>query len=183
MLRTRRFATAALAFVALFLTACGSGAGAGRTEPAARTDRSELKPLRFRAETLDGDTFDSSNYVGKVPVAFWAWAPWCPTCNREAPTVHDAIARFGDRVTFVGVPGRDSTDKMRIFVQRHDLGMIPHVIDGDGALWRRLGVPGQPMWVLVAADGEVQRFFGVLDDAALQRALVRLAATRAGPAD
>ena len=185
MPRTRRFATATLAFAVLALTACGSGGGTASTstDDASPTDESELKSLRFRAETLDGDMFNSSKYVGKVPVAFWAWAPWCPTCNREAPTVHDAIARFGDRVTFVGVPGRDSTDKMRIFVERHDLGMIPHIVDGDGALWRRLGVPGQPMWVLVAADGEVQRFFGVLDDAELQRALVGLAATSAPAAD
>lgn len=177
VLRRNRLGIAALGFVVLAATACGSGDDAARTraERAAKPNRSELKALRFRATTLNGATFDTSDYVGKVPVAFWAWAPWCPTCNREAPTVHDAIERFGDRVTFVGVPGRDRTDAMRVFVQRHDLGMIPHVVDADGGLWRRLGVPGQPMWVLVGADGEVQRFFGVLDEADLQRALSRLA--------
>lgn len=134
----------------------------------------ELDPFRFEAMTLDGGTLDTGELVGQRRVAFWAWARWCPTCSREAPTVAAVVDRFAYRISFVGVAGRDDEAPMRAFVERHALTTIPHVVDRDGELWRRLGVPGQPMWVLVATDGTVRRFVGLVDEAMLSAALDEL---------
>lgn len=166
---------------ALLILAClGFGACGSPTEDTTAEAAAELADFRFSAEALDGSTVETGEVVGRRPVAFWVWAPWCPTCNREAPTVNAVAERYGDRVAFIGVPGRDSTGPMRVFVERHELGNFPHAIDTDGSLWSRLGVPGQPAWVLVGVDGSVTRRFGLVAEEVLTRDLDEMlaAATR-----
>ena len=57
----------------------------------------------------------------------------------------------------VGVPGGDSQDAYRSFVAKHDLGNMPQVANEDGDLWVQLGVSYQPRWILVRADGSIER--------------------------
>lgn len=57
----------------------------------------------------------------------------------------------------VGVPGGDSQDSYRNFVAKHQLGDIPQVSNEDGELWGQFGVSSQPRWVLVRADGTIER--------------------------
>lgn len=174
-----------LAAVAVTAAACGPGAeppvggpdlsAPSKTSAPRDIDAKDLESLRFTAETLGGGSVDTHELIGRHPVAFWAWAPWCSSCNREAPTVRDALARHGASIRFVGVPGLDETTKMQIFVDRHQLGAIPHAVDRDGDLWRRLGVRGQPTWVLVNRAGNVQRFFGLVDATELDERLREIA--------
>ncbi|SDJ77596.1 AhpC/TSA family protein [Nonomuraea maritima] len=70
--------------------------------------------LRFTTRTLDGQTFRGESLAGR-PIAFWFWAPWCPKCRAEAPTVKAAAAQHGD-VAFVGVAGLDTEAAMKEFV-------------------------------------------------------------------
>lgn len=183
---SRRRLTAVLAAVAVTAAACGPGAappaGAPNLPDPSKTiaprdiDAAELESLRFTADTLDGGSVDTAELIGRDPVAFWAWTPWCSSCNREAPTVREAISRHDASIRFVGVPGLDETARMQVFVDRHELGGIPHAIDRDGDLWRRLGVRGQPTWVLVDRSGNVQRLFGLVDAAELDERLREIAA-------
>ncbi|HET9442546.1 MAG TPA: hypothetical protein VFO65_04440 [Acidimicrobiales bacterium] len=72
--------------------------------------------------------------------------------------------QYEGRVQVIGMPGRDSLDAMRGFVERHGLGSVPHAVDGDGKLWARLGVRYQPTWIFVnGADGEATIEFGDFD--------------------
>lgn len=49
------------------------------------------------------------------------------------------------------------------FVARHDL-TFPQVDDGPGAIFARYGVPYQPAWVFIGADGTTIRIQGSLAD-------------------
>lgn len=136
---------------------------AAPSEVPASTPPGDEAPLDFTARRLSGGTFDGTEHRG-TDVVLWMWAPWCPQCNREAPHVADAIDRFGDRVTFVGVPGHDSDDAHEAFVEEHGLDEIPHVVDEDGSLWGRFGITYQPAWVFVDEDGTSQVVAGGLYD-------------------
>ena len=70
----------------------------------------------------------------------------------------------------MGIPGGDSLDAFKGFVSSYGLEDIPQIPDETGDLWRQFGVSSQPRWVLVRADGSVERGGGgipgdIVDDA------------------
>ena len=82
------------------------------------------------------------------------WASWCGPCKAEAPLLHDAAARYGQRVQFVGVDILDSLDGARSFIADHAIS-YPSVFDPPGAIRDSLGMLGQPVTVFYDANGKV----------------------------
>jgi thiol-disulfide isomerase/thioredoxin len=117
--------------------------------------------LRFTANTVDGKDFSGESLAGR-PAVLWFWAPWCPKCNAEAPTIAEA-ARTAGNVAFVGVAAQDELSAMREFVQKHDLGSFPHLADTDAAVWQRFGVTYQPAYAFVSSDGTIEMETDQLD--------------------
>lgn len=137
----------------------------------AGSHEAQAAALSFTAPDLAGGEIVGSSLAGQ-DVVLWMWAPWCPTCNREAPTVHEVTLEYGDRpITFVGVPGKDTQDAMREFVTEHDLGHMLQAVDETGELWRMYGVGYQPAWVFINEDGEVTTHAGELAGDELRRRL------------
>ncbi len=82
-------------------------------------------------------------------------------------------ARQHPDIEFLGVAGRDETGPMREFVNQYGIE-FPNLVDDDGSLWRRFGVPGQPAWVFVSASGEVRRVLGAPSERELELILENL---------
>jgi thiol-disulfide isomerase/thioredoxin len=169
------------------LAGCGGGnqpeAGSGPTSPSP-TGTSSSRPaddaatgasatsetpapavpeqLRFTANTVDGKEFSGESLAGK-PALLWFWAPWCPNCQAEAPTIAEA-AKKSTGVAFVGVAAQDEVPAMRDFVDRFDLGSFPHLADTDAAVWRRFGVTYQSAYAFISSDGTVEMETSNLDD-------------------
>jgi thiol-disulfide isomerase/thioredoxin len=146
----------------LVATACGSQAPSAPvaqqpTMPSGPPPAAAAVPeqLRFTASTIDGASFDAASLAGK-PAVLWFWAPWCPTCNAEAPGLREVAEANAGTVTFVGVAGLDDAPAIQQFVQKHSLGTFTHLVDADGALWRRFGVTHQPAYAFIDATGEVK---------------------------
>jgi thiol-disulfide isomerase/thioredoxin len=110
--------------------------------------------LAFTAPAVGGGEVDGADVAGH-PVALWFWAPWCPTCNREAPEAARLAHEYGDTVRFIGVAGLDDLGEMEDFVATHDVGHFPHAATEDGELWVHFDVSYQPAWIILDADGEV----------------------------
>jgi thiol-disulfide isomerase/thioredoxin len=117
--------------------------------------------LRFTAQTVDGKEFSGESLAGK-PALLWFWAPWCPKCQAEAPTIAEA-ARTASGVAFVGVAAQDEVPAMRDFVARFDLGSFPHLADTDAAVWQRFDVTYQPAYAFVSSDGTIEMETDQLD--------------------
>jgi thiol-disulfide isomerase/thioredoxin len=161
--------------VVLLATACGSQAPSAPSDPSAGSGTtiaqqstvpsgSSESPtaaaavpeqLRFTASTVDGASFDAANLAGR-PAVLWFWAPWCPTCNAEAPGLREVVGANAGTVTFIGVAGLADVPAMQQLVQKHSLGSFTHLVDADGALWRRFGVTHQPAYAFIDATGKIQ---------------------------
>jgi len=180
-----RPALVAVISTALVLTGCGDQPDAGgaptpttsiKTTPAGQPSddarasttsitappRNVPEQLDFTAQTVDGKEFAGASLAGK-PAVLWFWAPWCPKCQAEAPTIAEAARDAGD-VQFVGVAAQDEVPAMRDFVRRFDLGAFPHLADTDAAVWRRFGVTYQPAYAFISSSGDVQVETDQLDE-------------------
>jgi thiol-disulfide isomerase/thioredoxin len=156
----------------LALTGCGSQTAAGGV-PTPATSHSQTsddasasatagtatpppvpEQLDFTAQTVEGKGFSGASLAGK-PAVLWFWAPWCPKCQAEAPTIAEA-ARAAGGVQFVGVAAQDEVPAMRDFVDRFDLDSFPHIADTDASVWQRFGITYQPAYAFINSSGDIQ---------------------------
>jgi cytochrome c biogenesis protein CcmG, thiol:disulfide interchange protein DsbE len=107
----------------------------------------------FSAPTLDGETLALDDLEGR-PVLLNFWASWCVPCEDEAPMLRRAVARYGDRVAFVGINIRDARSDATEFVDRYRLD-YPHVRDDALTIYSDYGLTGQPESFLIDAGGRI----------------------------
>jgi peroxiredoxin len=149
-----RVAVSAIAVLALGigLTGC-SGADKNDTSTAGSSSSQSSRLLNFSAKTIDGADFAGSSLTGKKAV-LWFWAPWCPTCQKEAPDLQRAATAHPD-VTFVGVAAQDQVSAMRDFVTKYGLTFV-QLADTDAAVWALYDVTHQPAFAFLGSDGNAQ---------------------------
>ncbi|WP_402461795.1 TlpA family protein disulfide reductase [Isoptericola aurantiacus] len=107
----------------------------------------------FTATTLDGGTFEGSSLEGS-PAVLWFWAPWCPTCIMQIPTVTGLAEDYGDDVAVVGVGGLDDAAAISDMAEKNISG-ITHLVDDAGEVWQHFGMTQQSTFVVLDADGEI----------------------------
>ena len=74
----------------------------------------------------------------------------------------------------IGVAWNGSTESMGEFVDRHGITFTT-LVDDDGSLFAHFGVPAQPAFVFVGADGSVDGMLGSMGDDELSERLEALA--------
>lgn len=111
MLGRRAFLVGSLA---LALSGCGRPGSANPGYVTGEGVIEQIQPQNRRAlgpitgHTLEGESFDSRDFDGKVLVVN-IWGSWCPPCRKEAPGLRRVWAETRDRgVQFVGVDVRDN---------------------------------------------------------------------------
>jgi thiol-disulfide isomerase/thioredoxin len=127
--------------------------------------------LAFTATTLTRETFDGTDLAGK-PAVLWFWAPWCPTCRAQIPTVSGIGEEYAGRVNVVAVGGLDTQDEIEALAGRID--HVTHLVDDEGAVWKHFRVTAQSTYTVVDADGEIVSE-GYLDDGAIEDLVAALA--------
>jgi thiol-disulfide isomerase/thioredoxin len=177
----RLIASLATAAAAVILAACGSQSEPS-TAPAApeATTAATAAPatkavpaqLQFTAKTLEGEDFAGESLLGK-PAVLWFWAPWCPTCQREAPMVGRIAEANGD-VAFVGVAALDQVPAMQEFVAKYPVKSFSHLADTDGAVWAKFGVTSQPAYAFIDANGDIDVVKGSVPEAELTERVTAL---------
>ncbi|MFA4080963.1 redoxin domain-containing protein [Mycobacteroides salmoniphilum] len=109
--------------------------------------------LNFNAKTIDGADFAGGSLTGKKAV-LWFWAPWCPTCQKEAPDLQKAAIAHPD-VTFVGVAAQDQVSAMRDFVTKYGLTFV-QLADTDAKVWALYDVTHQPAFAFLGSEGTAE---------------------------
>ncbi|GAB3164362.1 hypothetical protein GCM10027059_20330 [Myceligenerans halotolerans] len=150
-----------------------SGSDTGDGDAADAGSGADVDPAAwdFSAETLDGGTFDGTSIAG-TPTVLWFWAPWCPTCRAQIPTVTGLAERYDGEVEFVGAGGLASGDEIRDLAD--DIPHITHLVDVDGVVWSKFGVTAQSTYAVIDENGEVVAD-GYLDNGTLEDLVADLA--------
>lgn len=126
---------------------------------------------------LDGRAVDLGQFIGRKPVFLEFWATWCPICEELLPRVRTARARYGDRVTFIGVnvAVNQTRDRVRRYLRQHDVP-FQVVYDEEGVSTRAFDAPQTSYIVIVDAEGKVA-YTGVGTEQKFEDALARVTAT------
>jgi thiol-disulfide isomerase/thioredoxin len=125
-----------LAIAVVLIAGCASAPVTARSGSDTRTALQNVgvvTQLQFAAKTVDGKDFFGQSLAGK-PAVLWFWAPWCPICQREAPSV-GRVAQANPAVTFVGDAAEDHVSAMRDFVSKYQLRFFTHLADVDASVW------------------------------------------------
>ncbi len=165
-----------LMFVTVAVLAGCAGGQSATTATSPGAGQAASEQLRFASKTLDGKDFSGESLAGKAAV-LWFWAPWCPNCQREAPTVASAARANAGKVEFIGVAARDELAAMQGFVTEYQVGSFQHLADLDASIWRRFGVTRQPTYAFISPDGSVEVVKDQLSEAQLADRLRQLTAS------
>ncbi|EFV12586.1 thiol:disulfide interchange protein [Segniliparus rugosus] len=168
-----RFVALVPVLAAFASAGCSHADPAGGSNPAAASAAGHAAPaqLRFSAKTLDGADFSGETLAGK-PAVLWFWAPWCPTCQREAAMVAK-VAAAHPGVAFVGVGARDSLPALQDFVSKHSL-TFTQLNDADSKVWAQFGITRQPAYAFVGPNGSVEVVKDSLSEEELNRRIAAI---------
>jgi thiol-disulfide isomerase/thioredoxin len=130
---------------------------------------------RFRAKTLDGETFTNDSVKGKV-VLLQFWTTWCQYCRREQPVVDDINKEFSPKgLVLLAVNVGESKKKVKKFLEENPRS-VRIVLTEDTNLAAMYAATSFPIYVAIDRDGNIA---GMQRGAGGERALRELL-SRAG---
>ena len=93
---------------------------------------------------------------GRRPVLIEFWATWCTPCRELMPAVDSAYARYGDRVSFLGVnvAMNESVDGVRQYLERHPPSFRV-LFDSAATAIRAYDIQATSTVIIVGRDGRV----------------------------
>lgn len=126
----------------------------------------------FKLRNLDGEYMTLDSFKGKY-VLLDFWGTWCGWCIKGIPDMKEYYAKYKDRIEFVGIDCRDTEEKWKEGVAKHELPWT-NLYNGDGQeIVIAYGVQGYPTKIIIDPEGKiVEAFLG--EDPALYKKLDEL---------
>ncbi len=130
---------------------------------------------RFRAKTMDGETFTNESVKGKV-LLLQFWTTWCKYCRGEQPIVEDINKEFAPKgMILLAVDVGESKKTVKKYLQENPRS-VRIVLTEDTNLAAMYEATVYPIYVAVDREGNIA---GVQRGAGGERAL-RSLLSRAG---
>jgi thiol-disulfide isomerase/thioredoxin len=109
---------------------------------------------RFRAKTLDGETFTNDSVKGKV-VLLQFWTTWCQYCRREQPIVDDINKEFADKgLVLLAVNVGESKKTVKKYLGENPRA-VKIVLTEDTNLAAMYQATAFPIYVAIDREGNI----------------------------
>ena len=120
----------------------------------------EGKPLTIEGVRLDGSTFSTADWKGKVILVDF-WATWCGPCIAELPRVKKVYAEnHGKGLEILGVSCDNDAGNLSEFLAKNKDMPWPQLFDKKAPGWHALateyGISGIPTMFLIDKKGVVR---------------------------
>ena len=108
----------------------------------------------FKLRNLDGEYMTLASFKGKY-VLLDFWGTWCGWCIKGIPDMKEYYAKYKDRIEFVGIDCRDTEEKWKEGVAKHELPWT-NLYNGDGQeIVIAYGVQGYPTKIIIDPEGNI----------------------------
>lgn len=123
----------------------------------------------FKLKNLDGEYMTLDSFKGKYALIDF-WGTWCGWCIKGIPDMKASYEKYKDKMEIVGIDCRDSEEKWREGVKKHELPWT-NLYNGDSdEITIAYGVQGYPCKILIDPEGKVvEAYLG--EDPALYKKL------------
>jgi thiol-disulfide isomerase/thioredoxin len=108
-------------------------------------------PSNLYGHTLDGETFELTQFKGRPSVVYF-WASWCPVCERMQGTVK-SVAADHPLISLALQSGGET--EVRRYMHDHDYSPMT-LLDEDGAIGKRFGLRGVPALFVLGPEGDIR---------------------------
>jgi len=111
----------------------------------------------FSLKDRSGVLHSGEEFAGKYLVLDF-WATWCPDCRADVPAMKELYAKYGDKVTFVGISFDTEPEKLDAYVAENGIGWLQlsdFVIKKESTVAADFRVKWIPAIYLVGPDGKV----------------------------
>lgn len=105
----------------------------------------------FSATSISGEKIQLHNYQSR-PVLLHFWAPWCPVCKLENPSIA-SLAKDAQVISVV--VWTDSVGSINDYLQKENL-QIPVIFDAQLAIAKRYNIKAVPTSLFIDAEGEIR---------------------------
>ena len=148
------------------LVSCRNATKKAAQEPATQDADSEYAvDMIKKGESLPTFSLKDRSGVVRTPADFAGryvvydfWATWCPDCREDVPAMKELYAKYGDKVTFVGISFDTEPEKLDAYVAENGIGWLQlsdFVAKKESKVGEDFRVKWIPSMYLVGPDGKV----------------------------
>jgi thiol-disulfide isomerase/thioredoxin len=115
------------------------------------------KPMTIKGTEVDGQSFNSANWKGKVVLVDF-WATWCGPCRASLPHVEGLYKKYhGKGLDIVSVSNDNSVSALKAYLKSHPQMSWPQIFDAKHPGWSPLaanfGISGIPTQFVIDRQG------------------------------
>ncbi len=111
----------------------------------------------FWFETAQGQVTFLSDFRGKIVLVNF-WATWCTYCRMQMPYIEQVYEEWsGEELVVLAINVGESSEDVASFVQSQGL-THPVLVDREGQVATRYGIPGLPVTFFIDREGLIQNF-------------------------
>lgn len=108
----------------------------------------------FTLPDLAGKKVSLSDFKGKWVVLDF-WGSWCGWCVKGFPALKDAYAKYGDKLTIIGIDCNESEADWRAGVKKYELPWINLYNGNNRDLYTAYNISGFPTKAIISPEGKL----------------------------
>ncbi len=110
----------------------------------------------FTLKDIEGNDLTLSSLRGKYVVLDF-WGSWCGWCIKGMPEMKKYYAKYGNRMEILGIDCRDTEEKWKEAVKKHELPWLHVRNAGDTNVSLLYAIEGYPTKIVIDPDGKITK--------------------------
>lgn len=110
----------------------------------------------FTLKDLQGNDLALSSLRGKYVVLDF-WGSWCGWCIKGIPDMKKYYAKYKDRMEILGIDCRDTEEKWKEAVKKHELPWLHVRNEGTPDVTQLYAIEGYPTKIVIDPEGKIAK--------------------------